>query len=164
MRTLQAGELLVQLPDYFEALNADFRYQLTAVGVPAPELHVKNEISQREFLVAGARPGQKVCWQVTGNRKDAVAIKSPLVVERDKPLEERGLYLNPEAFGQPPEKGYPFSEPRTRSPREFQARVSSVSLRKPAARAASMHARITCEPTPRRANAGCTKNARMRAG
>ena len=100
-----AGEITVQMPVYFEALNRDFRYQLTAIGEPAPGLHVKQEINKAQFVIAGAIAGQRVSWQVTGNRKDALSEARPLVVERDKPHDERGLYLHPEAFGQPKEKG-----------------------------------------------------------
>jgi hypothetical protein len=41
---------------------------------------------------------------VTGIRKDAWAEKFRLAVEEDKPADERGLYLNPEAFDEPSEK------------------------------------------------------------
>jgi hypothetical protein len=98
------GELAVELPAYFEALNTDFRYQLTALGGAAPDLHVKDEIGGGRFAVAGAKPGQRVSWQITGVRKDAWALANPLVAERDKPAEERGLFLHPEEHGAPAEK------------------------------------------------------------
>jgi hypothetical protein len=78
------GQAQVQMPSYFEALNEDFCYQLTAVGASAPSLHVKQEVIQNMFVIAGANPGQKVCWQVTGTRKDATALANPLVVEEVK--------------------------------------------------------------------------------
>ena len=34
------GEAWAELPDYFESINRDFTYQLTAVGAPMPNLHV----------------------------------------------------------------------------------------------------------------------------
>src|SRR5262249_42323261 len=36
------GEATVKMPRWFEALNRDFRYQLTALGAPAPNLCVAN--------------------------------------------------------------------------------------------------------------------------
>lgn len=99
------GEAVVTLPPYLEALNGDFRYQLTALGGPSPDLHVKSEVSNGRFVIGGARPKQRVSWQVTGVRHDAWAKGNPLVVEVEKAAEERGLYLHPEAFGQPKEKG-----------------------------------------------------------
>jgi hypothetical protein len=32
-------------PDWFSALNKDFRYQLTAIGAPGPNLYIAEEIS-----------------------------------------------------------------------------------------------------------------------
>jgi hypothetical protein len=39
------GEAEIELPDWFCALNKDFRYQLTAIGAPGPNLHIAEEIS-----------------------------------------------------------------------------------------------------------------------
>ena len=94
------GEAAVMLPDWFEALNEGFRYQLTPVGAPAPQLHVADEIAHAQFRIAGGVPGQRVCWQVTGVRKDPWARAHPVVVEEPKIDNERGHYLNPELFGQ----------------------------------------------------------------
>lgn len=99
------GELTVQLPDYFEALNTNHRYQLTAIGEAAPALHVKQEVARGQFIVAGAMPGQKVCWQVSGTRHDPTSKVLPFTPELDKPDAQRGFYLCPEAHGQPKEKG-----------------------------------------------------------
>ena len=38
------GEAEVELPDWFGALNKDFRYQLTAIGAPGPNLYIAEEI------------------------------------------------------------------------------------------------------------------------
>jgi hypothetical protein len=103
--TLDAdGEALVSLPEWFEALNGDFRYQLTAVGGPAPNLHVAEEISENRFKIAGGEGGMRVCWQVTGSRKDPWAAANPFEVEQEKPQEERGRYLQPELYGAPQEQ------------------------------------------------------------
>ncbi len=95
------GRAVVSLPNWFEAVNTDFRYQLTSVGAPAPNLHIAQEIANHEFQIAGGAPGMKVSWQVTAVRHDAYAQKHPLVVEVDKAETERGHYLHPDAFGQP---------------------------------------------------------------
>ncbi len=34
----EAGIAVVELPSWFEALNQDVRYQLTAIGAPTPNL------------------------------------------------------------------------------------------------------------------------------
>lgn len=77
------GEATIELPAYFEALNGDFRYQATAMGAPTT-LFVKSELNAGRFTLAGAAPGQRLCWQVTGIRKDAWALANPMKVERKK--------------------------------------------------------------------------------
>jgi len=96
-----AGEAVVSLPNWFEALNNDFRYQLTAIGAAAPNLHVGQEIANHQFSIAGGAADMKVSWQVTAVRHDAYAKVHPLVVEVNKLKQERGHYLHPEAFGAP---------------------------------------------------------------
>ncbi|MGO9272412.1 MAG: beta strand repeat-containing protein, partial [Terriglobia bacterium] len=78
------GEAVVQMPEWFEALNQDFRYQLTAVGAPGPNLYVKEKIRNNRFRIAGGAPGAEVSWQVTGVRHDAWAKAHPLQVEVEK--------------------------------------------------------------------------------
>jgi hypothetical protein len=98
------GTAWVELPEWFEALNGDFRYQLTAVGGSAPELHVAEEVSENRFKIAGGEEGMKVCWQVTGSRKDPWAAANPFEVEQEKPEEERGRYLEPSLYDAPEEQ------------------------------------------------------------
>ena len=47
----------------------------------------------------------EVSWQVTGIRQDAWAEEHRIVVEEDKPAEERGFYLHPMLYGQPERQG-----------------------------------------------------------
>jgi hypothetical protein len=96
----QHGQAWVQLPDYFEALNKDFRYQLTCVGGYAP-VYVAQEIRDGRFSIAGGQPGLKISWQVTGTRQDAYATAYRIPVEELKPAAERGKYLHPELFEKP---------------------------------------------------------------
>ncbi|MBI3477534.1 MAG: DNRLRE domain-containing protein [Acidobacteria bacterium] len=96
------GSATVSLPDWFTALNRDFRYQLTPIGGFAP-LYIAEELSDNHFVIAGGRAGMKVSWQVTGVRHDAYANANPLKVEQDKG-KERGHYLHPELFGATPEQ------------------------------------------------------------
>jgi hypothetical protein len=99
--TLDArGEAWVEMPAYFEALNKEFRYQLTALDAPAPSLHVKQRIEGNRFMLAGGAPWQQVSWQVTGTRRDAYAEAHRIEAEVDKPKGERGKYLHPGLFGE----------------------------------------------------------------
>jgi hypothetical protein len=92
------GEAIVTLPDWFGAVNKDFRYQLTCIGGFAP-VYVAEEISDNQFKIAGGTMGMKVSWQVTGIRKDAYAEAHRLPVEQEKPTTERGKYLHPQEHG-----------------------------------------------------------------
>jgi hypothetical protein len=40
----EKGEAEIELPDWFGILNKDFRYQLTAIGAPGPNLYIAEEI------------------------------------------------------------------------------------------------------------------------
>jgi hypothetical protein len=94
------GIAVVTLPSYVEALNTDFRYQLTPIGQFAQAI-IAAEIQDGSFTIRTDQPFVKVSWQVTGVRQDAYAKYSPLVVEQAKPPAIQGLYQNPQAYGQP---------------------------------------------------------------
>ena len=102
--TDRRGRAVVVLPDWFEALNRDFRYQLTAIGTFAQAI-VGERIAGNRFTILTDKPGVEVSWQVTGIRKDAYANAHRIPVEEDKPEAERGLYLYPDAFAQPADRG-----------------------------------------------------------
>ena len=91
------GSATVELPDYFEALNRDFRYQLTVIGQFAQAM-VAEEIRQNHFTIRTSQPSVKVSWQVTGIRQDAWANAHRIPTEEDKPAEKRGTYLNPDLY------------------------------------------------------------------
>src|SRR6202035_2656337 len=93
-----SGEALVQLPDWFEVINKDFRYQLTPIGAPGRDLYIAEEVSAGHFKIAGGKPGGKVSWQVSGVRNDAWEKAHPMEVEADKGA-DRGHYLTPELVG-----------------------------------------------------------------
>jgi trimeric autotransporter adhesin len=94
----------VVLPEWFEALNRDFRYQLTVLGQFAQAI-IAEKIKGNRFKIRTSLPFVEVSWQVTGIRKDAYAEKHRIQVEEEKPEKERGSYLHPAAFNQPEEKG-----------------------------------------------------------
>jgi len=101
--TDELGIATVQLPDWFEAENADFRYQLTIVGRKA-QAWISQEIQGGKFQISSDATNTKVSWQVTGVRQDAYAKAHPLAVEQSKPANERGFYIRPELYGQPKDK------------------------------------------------------------
>jgi trimeric autotransporter adhesin len=130
------GEAAVQLPEWFEALNRDFRYHLTAIGAPAPNLHIAHKIQTNRFKIAGGSAGLEVSWQVTAVRQDAWEKRHPMAVEVQKPQRERGYYLNPELFGAPPEKSmdwarHPELMKRMKDIQEKQAKDAQARRAKP---------------------------------
>jgi hypothetical protein len=105
--TDQEGKAVVELPDYFEALNTDVRYQLTVIGGFAQAV-VAEEVQANRFTIATDKPEVKVSWQVSGVRQDAYIKAHPWVVEQDKHESERGTYVHPEAWGKPRESGWAY--------------------------------------------------------
>ena len=98
------GSAVVTMPEWFSALNRDFRYTLTAIGSPAPKLFIADELHENCFRIAGGKKGQRVSWQITGIRQDAYANAHRIPTEEAKPASEQGHYLHPELFGAGAEK------------------------------------------------------------
>jgi hypothetical protein len=98
------GEATIILPDWFEAFNKDFRYQLTCIGGYA-NIYISEKINNNQFRISGGSPGLEVSWQVTGIRKDAFSLHNPVSIEEEKAAEHRGKYLHPEAFGKSRNEG-----------------------------------------------------------
>ncbi len=92
------GTAVVTLPDWFESLNRDFRYQLTVVGQFAQAI-IGSEIADNRFTIRTDKGNVKVSWQVTGIRQDAWANAHRIPVEEEKTDVEKGHYLHPELYG-----------------------------------------------------------------
>ncbi|MBX9737627.1 MAG: hypothetical protein K2X32_11950 [Phycisphaerales bacterium] len=100
------GYATITLPDYFEALNRDFRYQLTVIDENDDMgvflwAKVVREVKGNQFTLRSSRGNLKVSWQITGIRKDAWAEKNRIPNGVDKVGTEKGKYLHPEAFDKP---------------------------------------------------------------
>jgi hypothetical protein len=98
VRTGARGTATVRLPAYFDALNRDFRYQLTVIGTFAQAV-VAKEIEGNRFVIRTSEPNVKVSWMVTGIRHDPYANRNRIKVVESKPASERGTYLHPKAYG-----------------------------------------------------------------
>ncbi len=103
IKTDKKGYATVTLPDYFDVLNKDFRYQLTVIGTFAQAI-IKEKISGNTFVIQTNEPNVEVSWQVTGVRKDPWANANRVVPELDKEEAEKGYYLHPELYGKPANK------------------------------------------------------------
>lgn len=91
------GEAVVKLPDYFEELNRDFRYQLTCVGGFA-QIYIDEKLSNNQFKIAGGLPGLEVSWQITGIRQDVFANENRIPTEVAKEAHNKGHYLHSKAW------------------------------------------------------------------
>jgi hypothetical protein len=95
-----SGKAIVSLPDYYDALNKDSRYQLTVIGSFAQAI-ISKEVSNNKFEIATNQPNIKVSWEVKGVRNDARMKMNPFVSEEMKSADQRGKYVDPTAYKQP---------------------------------------------------------------
>lgn len=114
------GNATVIMPEWFDALNRDFRYQLTAIGAPGPNLYIAQKMTNNQFSIAGGSAGMEVSWQVTGVRHDAWAEANRIQVEVPKSADRVGTYMFPELLGKPSNTGetYEMTKPGTDSMRQ----------------------------------------------
>ncbi len=110
--TDSSGFATVYLPEYFDVLNKDFRYQLTVIGSFAQAIVFK-KVEGNVFIIQTNQPNIEVSWQVTGVRKDPWAEKNRVIPEVDKKPEDKGKYIHPLEYGVPIEKGVDF-DPSTK--------------------------------------------------
>ncbi len=92
------GEATVEMEDWFDALNRDYRYQLTSIGAPGPNLYIAQKITGNIFKIAGGKPGSEVSWQVTGIRQDPFANANRISTVVEKEPFNKGKYVHPEAY------------------------------------------------------------------
>ena len=98
-----SGDATVTLPDYFEALNMDFRYQLTVLGTFAQAI-ILEKVNNNQFKIKTDKPNVEVSWQVTGVRHDKYANAHRVVTEVEKEPQFRGYYLHATEWGVPATK------------------------------------------------------------
>ncbi len=105
--TDEAGFATVLMPEWFDALNRDFRYQLTVIGSFAQAI-IKEKLSNNQFIIQTDKPAIEVSWQITGIRHDPYAKQNRIQVEVEKEAEYRGRYLHPDAYEKPFEESHEF--------------------------------------------------------
>ena len=104
-----SGKATVKLPDYFEAINKDFRYQLTVIGSFAQAI-VSKEVENNKFEIATNTPNVKVSWEVKGVRNDARMKKHPFVAEQEKTPAQKGKYWDPASHDKPESMGISYDK------------------------------------------------------
>jgi hypothetical protein len=130
---------IVELQEWFEALDQDFRYKLTVIGQCAHAL-VARRISNHCFAIRSDKPNVEVSWLVTGIRHDAWAEANRIQVKEPKNGQERGRFLHPELHGAgrkvpPGSSTSPAFIRRCSSPKprinQWHASVEHLRMRKP---------------------------------
>ena len=99
------GFAWVELPDYFQQINANFKYQLTVVGKTFAQAVVWEKIQGNRFQIRTNQPNVEVSWEVKADRNDEFVKRSRPKDVLDKDEQERGTYQHPEFFGMPAERG-----------------------------------------------------------
>lgn len=106
------GQAEVTLPEYFEALNRDFRYQLTVIDESDSDefvlVRLSRTIRDGRFSIRSSAPHTRVSWQITGIRHDPYANAHRIEVESDKGPHERGKFSHADLYGHPPERNIHF--------------------------------------------------------
>ncbi|MER0441123.1 hypothetical protein [Emticicia sp. W12TSBA100-4] len=104
------GKAIVALPDYFAAINKDFRYQLTVIGTFAQAI-VSEEIKGNKFVIETSKPNVKVSWEVKATRNDGyMKYVNTMAAEEEKPTYAKGKYYTPEAHQKPVSMGVNYIE------------------------------------------------------
>jgi hypothetical protein len=97
--TNASGKATVTLPSYFEALNKDYKYQLTVVDQNQfAQVRISKKIAGNQFEIMTDKPNVEISWQVAGVRHDAAAEKFRIIVEENKAVQSTGKYIWPQAF------------------------------------------------------------------
>lgn len=111
------GNATIELPEYFEAINTNFSYQLTPIGAAMPSLFVSNEITGNTFTVEGGVSGKKVSWVVIAERNDPLLKNNP-EMRNPEPLKTgryEGKYAHPEYYSKTEKDRIMFKETPDRS-------------------------------------------------
>jgi hypothetical protein len=100
------GNAVVQLPEWFDAVNRNASYQLTPIGGYAP-IFIAEKITSGRFVIGGGQAGMEVSWAVYAERNDPYLQQHPEArqVEEPKNDREKGHYLRPDLYKQPADQG-----------------------------------------------------------
>ncbi|MDF1695388.1 MAG: hypothetical protein P1U56_06135 [Saprospiraceae bacterium] len=101
--TDKEGEAIVDLPNYFNALNIDYRYQLTVIGSFAQAI-IWKKVENNQFVIKTDQPNVEVSWQVTGIRNDTFAKDNRIQNEVNKQGKDKGRLMYD------PNRNKPYSE------------------------------------------------------
>ncbi len=112
------GYAQVELPDYFESINTNFRYQLTVVDDSDDFVLAKvaRKIQNNRFVIRTNKPLVEVSWRVEAVRNDRWVQQYGFKTEEQKPAEYRGKFIAPELYDHPQEDGIAYVRAHSRPP------------------------------------------------
>lgn len=116
------GYAWVQLPEYFDAINRDIRYQLTVIDSDGEfaQAIVSKKVNKNRFQIRTSRPLVEVSWRIEAVRNDAYVRHYPQPVEVEKSSLERGSFEHPEIWGQDAERSFFHDRPSVKKLRKTQ--------------------------------------------
>lgn len=85
--TNSEGIAVVELADYIQKINIDFRYQLTVIGDFAQAI-ISKEIENNQFEIKTDKPKVKVSWMIIAKRNDKYMQEHPFEPVRLKNKDE----------------------------------------------------------------------------
>jgi hypothetical protein len=95
-----AGQSVVNLPDYFMVMNKDAAITLTPRTGAMPNLWADGDpCVDGKFIVKDGIPGGRVDWFVMAVRNDPYTKKYGIATKQEKRPHEKGLLINPELHG-----------------------------------------------------------------
>ncbi len=102
------GNGIVELPNYFTAININYSYLLTPIGAPSVTYIAEEIDNNGVFKISGGNPNQKISWSVYSERNDKAINHDPMTkqMEINKTGNQVGKYLAPEAYGKTREDSY----------------------------------------------------------
>lgn len=105
VRTDEKGYAWVELPDYFEEINANIKYQLTVISEDFAQAIVSRKARGNRFQIRTNQPNIEVSWRVEADRNDERVRYNRPVDVREKISPEQGKYQHPEFYGLPESMG-----------------------------------------------------------
>lgn len=104
-----SGYAWVTLPEYFQDINANFKYQLAVVDNADANGFAQAKVSKKivgnRFQIRTSAPNTEVSWRIDADRNDLrIQTRRPVDVQ-DKVGAERGTYQHPEYYNKPAVRG-----------------------------------------------------------
>ncbi len=113
-KTDAKGYAWVELPEYFEEINKNFKYQLTIVDDGDSSGFTMAKVSQsirgNRFQIRTSEPNTTVSWRVEADRNDLYVRNRPTSDIEIKVGREKGTYQHPEFYGLPEERGVLYNQ------------------------------------------------------